>query len=159
MYVQAALEVRDTKIADELIQNILQVSYQGLSAKLKKVRVHLCTYILHVLYVNVLFFMYFIALCFVLPITPLPLPTHIFSLPSQLHTYAHLQDISVLHRRFIDECFKRLDDLLDGGKPAKTSTSKITSPALKLQAIERLLLLAQRYITVVEVRETGDLEI
>ena len=34
---QAALEVQDTKIADELINNILQVSYQGLSAKLKKV--------------------------------------------------------------------------------------------------------------------------
>ena len=34
---QAALEVQDTKIADELINNILQVSYQGLSTKLKKV--------------------------------------------------------------------------------------------------------------------------
>ena len=35
--IQAALEVQDTKIADELINNILQVSYQGLSTKLKKV--------------------------------------------------------------------------------------------------------------------------
>ena len=34
---QAALEVHDTKIADELINNILQISYQGLSTKLKKV--------------------------------------------------------------------------------------------------------------------------
>ena len=34
---QAALEVKDIKIADELIQNILQVSYQGLSVKIKKV--------------------------------------------------------------------------------------------------------------------------
>ena len=36
-HVQAALEVRDKRIADELISNILQVSYQGLSARLKKV--------------------------------------------------------------------------------------------------------------------------
>lgn len=35
--MQAALEVQDTKIADELINNILQISYQGLSTKLKKV--------------------------------------------------------------------------------------------------------------------------
>ena len=34
---QAALEVKDIKIAEELINNILQVSYQGLSAKIKKV--------------------------------------------------------------------------------------------------------------------------
>ena len=30
--------MRDTKIADELIGNILQISYQGLSSKLKKVK-------------------------------------------------------------------------------------------------------------------------
>ena len=33
----------------------------------------------------------------------------------------------------------------------RTSTGKINDPGLKLQAIERLLLLTQRYITVVEV--------
>ena len=37
LHGQAALEVRDTKIADELINNILQITYQGLSSKLKKV--------------------------------------------------------------------------------------------------------------------------
>ena len=35
--VQAALEVKDVKIADELINNLLQVSYIGLNARLKKV--------------------------------------------------------------------------------------------------------------------------
>ncbi len=35
--MQAALEVRDVKIADDLISNILQISYQGLSSRLKKV--------------------------------------------------------------------------------------------------------------------------
>ena len=34
---QAAVEVQDTKVADELINTILHVSYQGLSTKLKKV--------------------------------------------------------------------------------------------------------------------------
>ena len=37
LHGQAALEVGDTKIADELINNILQTTYQGLSSKLKKV--------------------------------------------------------------------------------------------------------------------------
>ena len=35
--VQAALEVRDMNIVDDLISNLLQVSYQGLNVKLKKV--------------------------------------------------------------------------------------------------------------------------
>lgn len=39
----------------------------------------------------------------------------------------------------------------DTGATPKTSTGKVSDPELKLQAIERLLLLAQRYITVVEV--------
>ena len=40
VWVQAALEVRDTKIADELINNILQITYQSLSSKLKKVLIN-----------------------------------------------------------------------------------------------------------------------
>lgn len=40
----------------------------------------------------------------------------------------------------------------DTGAAPRTSTGKISDPDLKLQAIERLLLLTQRYITVVEVR-------
>lgn len=51
------MEVRDSRIADELITNILQISYQALSQKLKK-------------------------------------------------------DVVTLHHRFIDECFRRLDELL-----------------------------------------------
>ena len=39
----------------------------------------------------------------------------------------------------------------DTGVAPTTSTGEISDPDLKLQAIERLLLLAQRYITVVEV--------
>lgn len=39
----------------------------------------------------------------------------------------------------------------DTGSASKTSTGKVSDPELRLQAIERLLLLAQRYITVVEV--------
>ena len=39
----------------------------------------------------------------------------------------------------------------DTGAPPRTSTGKVSDPELKLQATERLLLLAQRYITVVEV--------
>jgi len=35
--IQAALSVKDDKIADELIHNILQVNYHGLNARLKKV--------------------------------------------------------------------------------------------------------------------------
>jgi len=70
---KAALEVQDTKIADELINNILQISYQGLSTKLKK-------------------------------------------------------DVSVLHNRFIDECFRRLDDLMDSsGGVMRISTGKGTN--------------------------------
>ena len=38
---QAALEVQDTEVADKLIDNILQVSYQGLSTKLKKVGMYM----------------------------------------------------------------------------------------------------------------------
>ena len=38
---QAALEVKDSKIVDELINNLLQVSYQGLNVKLKKVCSHM----------------------------------------------------------------------------------------------------------------------
>ena len=39
----------------------------------------------------------------------------------------------------------------DTGAAPRTSTGKVSDPDLKLQAIERLLLLTQRYITVVEV--------
>ena len=39
----------------------------------------------------------------------------------------------------------------DTGAAPRTSTGKVSDSDLKLQAIERLLLLAQRYITVVEV--------
>ena len=39
----------------------------------------------------------------------------------------------------------------DTGTAPRTSTGKVSDSDLKLQAIERLLLLAQRYITVVEV--------
>ena len=39
----------------------------------------------------------------------------------------------------------------DTGAAPRTSTGKVSDPDLKLQAIERLLLLAQRYITIVEV--------
>lgn len=57
------MEVRDWRIADELITNILQISYQALSPKLKK-------------------------------------------------------DVVTLHHRFIDECFRRLDELLGGAPKA-----------------------------------------
>ena len=43
-----------------------------------------------------------------------------------------------------------MDD--DVNAAPRTSTGKISDPELRLQAIERMLLLAQRYITVVEVR-------
>ena len=39
IHSQAALSVTDDKIADELINNILQVSYHGLSSRLKKVKI------------------------------------------------------------------------------------------------------------------------
>ncbi|CAI8010592.1 Ubiquitin carboxyl-terminal hydrolase 24, partial [Geodia barretti] len=101
----AALEVRDIKIADELIGNILQISYQGLSPKLKK-------------------------------------------------------DVGSLHQRFFDECFKRLDNLqlpTEGEEPVVVTTPSKTGPStsimdinLKLQSVERLLLLLERYITVAE---------
>jgi hypothetical protein len=39
----------------------------------------------------------------------------------------------------------------DTGAAPRTSTGNISDSDLKLQAIERLLLLTQRYITVVEV--------
>ena len=39
----------------------------------------------------------------------------------------------------------------DTGAAPRTSTGKVSDSDLKLQAIERLLLLAQRYIAVVEV--------
>ena len=74
-----------------------------------------------------------------------------------------LQDLRVVHMRFIDECFRRLADLTDtsggsgggsgrgsGPSPSRTSSGHITDPELRLQAIERLLLLAQRYISAVE---------
>lgn len=61
-----------------------------------------------------------------------------------------------MHMRFIDECFRRLADLTEsessGSGPSRTSTGHITNDELRLQAIERLLLLAQRYISVVEAR-------
>eukprot|EP00731_Ephydatia_muelleri_P019119 Em0011g1159a len=84
---RAAMEVRDWRIADELITNILQISYQALSPKLKK-------------------------------------------------------DVVTLHHRFIDECFRRLDELLGGAPKAGDQT--------RVQSIERLLLLIQRYIKMVE---------
>lgn len=61
-----------------------------------------------------------------------------------------------MHMRFIDECFRRLEDLttersVEGSGPSRTSTGYISNHELRLQAIERLLLLAQRYISVVEV--------
>ena len=63
-----------------------------------------------------------------------------------------LQESRALHQRFIDQCFLHLEDLMDDtGAPPKTSTGKVSDPELKLQAIERLLLLTQRYITAVEV--------
>jgi len=65
-----------------------------------------------------------------------------------------LQDIRGVHIRFIDECFERLEDLTNqnaGGSPARTTSGNITDPEVKLQAIERLLILAQRYIATVEV--------
>ena len=65
-----------------------------------------------------------------------------------------LQDIRGVHIRFIDECFERLEDLTNqnaGGSPARTTSGHITDPEVKLQAIERLLILAQRYISTVEV--------
>lgn len=62
------------------------------------------------------------------------------------------QESKALHERFIEQCFLHLDDLMDDtGAAPKTSTGKVSDLELKLQAIERLLLLAQRYITVVEV--------
>ena len=70
------------------------------------------------------------------------------------HTHTHTQDVSVLHKHFIGECFHRLDDLMDVtgvSGPPKTSTGRIGDPELRSQAIERLLLLAQRYIIAVEV--------
>ena len=60
-----------------------------------------------------------------------------------------------MHMRFIDECFRRLTDLTETtgeGGGSGPSTGRGLSPELRLQAIERLLLLAQRYISVVEVR-------
>ncbi len=64
------------------------------------------------------------------------------------------QDVRSVHIRFIDECFERLEDLTNQnpcGTPPRTSSGHVTDPEIKLQAIERLLLLAQRYITTVEV--------
>ena len=57
---------------------------------------------------------------------------------------------------FIDKCFRRLADLTDskgvaGDSISRASSGHITNPDLCLQAIERLLLLAQRYISIVEV--------
>lgn len=71
--------------------------------------------------------------------------------------YYSLQDIRSVHMRFIDECFRRLGDLTEptaeggGTGSSRTNTSRSVNPELRLQAIERLLLLAQRYISVVEV--------
>ena len=71
--------MRDTKIADELIANILQISYQGLSSKLKKVEDH---YII------------------------------MTSLNKILHNDdVIIQDVGLLHQRFFDECFTRLNNL------------------------------------------------
>ncbi|XP_019857623.1 PREDICTED: ubiquitin carboxyl-terminal hydrolase 24-like [Amphimedon queenslandica] len=47
-----------------------------------------------------------------------------------------------LHRRFIDECFTRLESLIE---PVES-----LDPNLRVQCVERLLLLAQRYLTTVE---------
>ena len=38
-----------------------------------------------------------------------------------------------------------------GGSPTRTSTGHVNDPELRLQAIQRLLMLIQRYISVVEV--------
>ncbi len=51
----------------------------------------------------------------------------------------------------MDECFKRLEDLT-GSEEGKTGSLGKLNPTLKLQAIQRLLILVQRYITTVEVR-------
>ncbi len=65
------------------------------------------------------------------------------------------QDLRNIHIRFIDECFHRLEDLTvessGGGGSSRTSTGYILDPDLRYQAVERLLLLAQRYICIVEV--------
>lgn len=68
-----------------------------------------------------------------------------------------MQDVRGVHLRFIEECFRRLNDLTEidgtrGTSPARSSTGHIADPELSFQAIERLLLLAQRYISAVEVR-------
>ena len=62
------------------------------------------------------------------------------------------QESRAIHERFIEQCFLHLEDLMDDtGAAPRTSTGKVSDSDLKLQAIERLLLLAQRYIAVVEV--------
>lgn len=62
------------------------------------------------------------------------------------------QESKALHERFIEQCFLHLEDLMDDtGAAPKTGTGKVSDPELRLQAIERLLLLTQRYITIVEV--------
>ena len=66
----------------------------------------------------------------------------------------YFQDVRSVHLRFIDECFDRLEDLTNQntkGSPARTSTGHVSDPEVRLQAIERLLILAQRYISTVEV--------
>ena len=65
--------------------------------------------------------------------------------------YLIIQDMRAVHIRFIDECFHRLEDLTNSDGPARTGTGYITDQELRLQAMERLLLLAQRYISTVEV--------
>ena len=95
--------MRDTRIADELISNILQISYQGLSQKLKRV------------------------------ISLVPLHHYdIVSVTSLvLHHYDIIfQDVGALHQRFFDECFRRLDELQlpvdreETVTPGKTALSK-----------------------------------
>jgi ubiquitin carboxyl-terminal hydrolase 9/24 len=68
--------------------------------------------------------------------------SHILQITYNSLTPKLKKDPVMLHQRVIDECFTRLDSLI--GPPEGYD------PNLRIQCIERLLLLTQRYITMVE---------